>query len=48
MFVAYFMAWKFLFKLVLVRVATKAQENEVSSLQDVMIVQRKIINQLKL
>jgi hypothetical protein len=48
MFVASFMAWKFHFKLVLVHVTTRAQENEESSSQDVMILKRKIINQLKL
>ena len=48
MFVTYFIAWKFHFELVLFHVATKAQENEGSTLQDVMIVRRKIMNQLKL
>jgi hypothetical protein len=47
MFVASFVAWKFHFKLVLVHVTARAQENEDSSLQDVMIVKRNIINQLK-
>ena len=47
-FFAYFMTWKFLFKLVLVHVTAKAQENEVSSLRDAMIVKRKMKNQLKL
>ena len=48
MFVSYFMAWKFLLKLVLIHVTVEAQKYEVISLHDVMILQRKIINQLKL